>query len=180
MLRRIFAGASCILLLWSAGCARDASDDASGQAAASGVEAFFRYGMVPLGPSRAEFRAQLGAPVRVAARARPNLHDASATDTVVTLYYPELEADILRSGFDGRELLAGLRIASDRYLLPESPLRLDAPLDELLLILGPADATEDGDLVYRCTTCSFGGNDELRLEIDGDALRTIVVHYWIE
>lgn len=177
-----FVGAFCILLLALApGCAReDASDDVSRQVAATGVEAFFRYGMQELGPARADFRRQLGAPDSVTTRPMPNPHDAAVVDTVFTLHYPDLEAEVYRASFDGRELLAALRISHERYLRPESPIRTGASVDELHVLLGPPDATEDGDLVYGCPACTLGGNDAVRLMIDQGVLRTIAVHYWLD
>ena len=181
MLRGRSAGALCIVLLALWGCrAEPGTDDAARQAAATGVEAFFRYGMVELGPTRSDFQRQLGAPDSAASQPLPNPHDASITDSVITLHYPGLVADVYRAGFDGRELLAALRITSDRYLRPESPLRIDTPADELQVLLGPADEDQEGDLVYRCASCTMGGNDAVRLLIDRGALREIAVHYWIE
>lgn len=181
MLGNRLPGALCILLLALPGCARDgASEDVARQRAASGVEAFFRYGMVELGPGRDDLADQLGAPDSTAARPIGNTHDAALTDTVVTLHYPGLEAEVYRAGFDGRELLAALHITDERYLQPASPIRLGTSADELQIVLGVPDEVDAGDLVYRCATCSLAGGDVVRLLIDDGLLSAISVQYWLD
>lgn len=172
-----------LAVLASAACTRDragADPDVSQQAAASGVEAFLRFGTADVGATRAELRARLGEPDSSTQSATANLHDPAVTDTIVTLHYPGLAAEIYVASFDGRELLAGLVISDDRHLRPESPLRIGMAADEIERALGEPDSATDAVLHYACTTCGVGGSDGLELHLARGALRRIAVHYWID
>jgi len=177
------AGAAFILLVALAACGRGSrqeGEDVARQSAETPVEAFFRYGPVTLGSTRAALRSALGAPDSVAARAAANPHDPAVTDSVVALYYPGLRAEFYRAGYDGKELLSELAIADDRYLRPESPLRIGMAEDEIRLVLGQPSGVAGGVLSFPCTTCNAAGYDILELQLANGQLRRITLHYWID
>jgi hypothetical protein len=182
MLEKRAVGALLILLLPLATCRRGTGDEeaVSEQSAATPVEAFFRYGPVKLGATRAELRRQLGEPDSVRASAVANRHDPSLVDSVLTLHYPGLTAGIYRAMFDGRELLTELVITDDRHLRPESPLRMGMSPAEVQLVLGAPSGGAGDTLRYTCTSCDAAGNDVLELLLPGDELRRIALHYWID
>lgn len=172
-----------LALLACTACVQERADsdtDVSEQAAESGVEAFLRFGTVDIGTTRAELRARLGEPDSVRRSDVANLHDPEVLDSLVTLHYPGVSAEIYVASFDGRELLASLVISDDRHLRSESPLRIGMPVDEILLALGEPERRTEDLLFYECTTCGLGGNDTLVLHVGGGALRRIHVHYWID
>jgi len=176
-------GAWFILLLGAAACGRSAGadqDDPARRSAETPVEAFFRYGPVALGASRVELAQVLGEPDSVEARPVTNLHDPAVTDSVVTLHYPGLVAEIYRASYDGRELLSALSISDARYLRPESPLEVGMDEHEVRLLLGePASA--DGEVLdYPCTSCDAAGYDVLELRLGDGQLRQITLRYWID
>lgn len=170
------------MLVPLAGCSRGSRDEeaVSEQSAATPVEAFFRYGPVKLGVTRAELRRQLGEPDSVRATAVANRHDPSVIDSVVTLHYPGLSAEIYRAMFDGRELLSQLVITDDRHLRAESPLRLGMSPDEVQLLLGAPSGGAGDTLRYTCNSCDAAGNDVLELQLPGRELRRIALRYWID
>lgn len=172
-----------LALLACSACMRERAEtdpDISGQAAESGVEAFLRFGIADIGTTRAELRARLGEPDSVRRGAVANLHDPAVMDSVVTLHYPGVSAEIYVASFDRRELLASLVLSDDRHLRGESPLRMGMPVDEILLALGEPVRRTDSLLSYECTTCGLGANDTLELHVAGGALRRIEVQYWID
>lgn len=173
-----------LLALLAVGCSpsaqRPPESDIQHQLAATPVEAFFLYGPVELGTSRAQLRERLGEPDSVSQRVLPNPHDPAVIDTVFTVHHPGLEVEIYRASFDGRELLAALAIGDDRWLRAESPLRLGMSPADIRLALGEPEHEEDGDLFFTCTTCTVGGQDGLELRVDGGRLSRIRVQYWID
>lgn len=176
---------AALLALTPTACLSDgrqaaADSDVSLQAAATGVEAFFRYGPVELGGTRAALAERLGEPDSASVHAVTNPHDPAVTDSIVTVHYQGLSARIYRASFDGRELLASLTLSDDRHLRPESPLRMGMTAEEIRLALGQPAAAEDEDLFYHCDSCGFGGQDRLELRLDRGRLRRIVVQYWID
>ena len=176
-------GALCILLAAAApwGCgSRDQADDPALQAAETPVEAFFRFGPVALGATRAELRASLGEPDSVTARALANRHDPSLTDSVLTLHYPGLRAAFYLAGYDGKELVAEVVIADDRYLRPDSPLRIGMPAEDVRLLLGEPTSNAAGVLGYACGSCDAAGYDRLELRLEDEGLRQITLAYWID
>lgn len=177
------AGAACILLLALVACGRGAqeeADDVARQSAETPVEACFRFGPVALGGTRAELSRALGGPDSVRGRVVPNRHDGAISDSLLTVYYPGLSVEFFRAGFDGRELLSALVIVDDRYLRPESPLRLGMEEDEVRLVLGEPGGSAGGTLSYRCTTCNAAGYDVLELRLADGQLRQLALRYWID
>jgi len=179
------AGALLVVLSLLSGCRREAeppadSDDPANQVASSPVEAFFRYGPVDLGSSRASVRERLGEPDSVRARTLTNPHDAAVTDSIFTLHYPDLAVEIYRASYDGKEMLSELVIGSDKYLRPESPVHIGSSAEETRLALGEAERTEGAERVYTCTTCALSDHDVLRLEMGPAGVQRIRVHYWID
>lgn len=182
MLAARSTGALLILLLL-AGCnrgAQQAADGVSQQEADTPVEAFFRFGPVEMGRSRESVRRALGAADSTAASVVANRHDASVNDSVFTLHYGGLAVEIYRASYDGKELLTSLRITDNRFLRPESPLRIGMSRDDILLVLGDAEREEDGDLFYTCMSCGIAGYDALELRLEQGSLREILLQYWID
>jgi hypothetical protein len=183
MLGKRAAGASFILLLVLAACGRGSREEAeavSQQSAETPVEAFFRYGPVNLGSTRGELRGRLGEPDSVGVATVSNRHDPSLTDSVFTLHYPGLSAEIYRASYDGRELLAAVVIADDRHLRPESPLRIGVTEEEVRLLLGAPSGGPADALRYPCTSCDAAGYDVLELRLADGQLQRITLRYWID
>ena len=183
MLDKRITGAWCILLVGTMACGRGsnaAEEDPANQVAETPVEAFFRYGPIPLGSSRSSLSEALGTPDSVAISTVSNRHDSAVTDSLFTVSYPGLSANIYRASYDGRELLSAVSISADRYLRPESPLRLGMDEAEIGLLLGEPAATSGGVLTYPCTSCDAAGYDVLELRLGGGQLRQITLRYWID
>lgn len=181
MLGNRSAGVLLLLLLASA-CGRGgegAGGDGDEQSADTPVEAVFRYGPVPIGQTLAEIRNALGPPDSAAVRAVTNRHDGSVTDSVFTVHYAGLSAEVYRATFDGKELLSSVVITSDDRLRADSPLRLGMSEDELRLLLGEPTAAAGGVLSYACTSCNAAGYDFLELLLARGQLRRITLRYWI-
>lgn len=174
-------GALLILLVAVGGCRRpEPEPDVSQQAAATPVEAFFRYGMVEIAATRAALAEALGTPDSTSFRTVTNAHDASVTDTIFTIHYPGLAVELYRATFDGRELIAAMHIADNRWLRPESPLQLGMTREQVRLALGEPERDEDGDLFYTCASCNLDGQDSLELLMERGTLQRIIVHYWLD
>jgi len=170
-------------LLALAACGGDggrAAEDVAQQSAETPVEAFFRFGPVAYGETRAELAQRLGTPDSITIDTVPNKHDASVTDSVFTLHYAGIAFEVYRATYDGRELLAAVTVTDDRHLRPESPLRLGLPESEVRLLLGEPDAATEDGLSYHCSTCDAAGYDQLELQLGRSGLRRITLHYWLD
>jgi hypothetical protein len=121
-------------------------------------EEFIRQGLSTPELSRAAFAEALGAPDSVTAEAVPNRHIPTATDTILTLYYPELMARIHRPG-PGGELPAAVAVTDNQYL--RYPV-IGTPVERIVESFGPPDERSDSAVTYYCTSC-VAGNDPVRL-----------------
>jgi hypothetical protein len=146
----------------------------------SGIALFFMAGPVDVGSTRAGLAAALGRPDSVAVTVMANRHDPAVTDSLFTLHYDGLVATVHRAGYDGRELLTGLTVLSDRYLQPDSPVRLGDSASAVRLALGEPDESDADTLIYLCDECLAAGYEAVRFHLVGDAVRRIEVHYWLD
>jgi hypothetical protein len=146
----------------------------------SGIALFFVAGPVDVGSTRDGLATALGQPDSVAVTVLANRHDPAVTDSVFTLHYDGLIATVHRAGYDGRELLTGLTVLSDRFLEPDTPVRLGASASAVRLALGEPDESDAGTLVYLCDECLAAGYEAVRFHLVGDAVRRIEVHYWLD
>jgi hypothetical protein len=146
----------------------------------SGIALFFMAGPVDVGSTRDGLAAALGQPDSVAMTVLANRHDPAVTDSVFTLHYDGLIATVHRAGYDGRELLTGLTVLSDRFLQPDTPVRLGASASAVRLALGEPDESDADALVYLCDECLAAGYEAVRFHLVGDVVRRIEVHYWLD
>jgi hypothetical protein len=146
----------------------------------SGIAVFFAAGPVHVGSSRADLAAMLGEPDSTQAIAFPNRHDPTVTDSLFTLHYDGLVATVHRAGYDGKEILTSLGITSDRFLQPDSPIRLGSPLDAVHAVLGEPDEADAATLTYMCDDCLAAGYDIVHFHVQRDTVRSIEVHYWVD
>jgi hypothetical protein len=146
----------------------------------SGIDAFFARGPMEVGPSRAELVAQLGEPDSVSMRTVQNRHDPSVTDTIVKYYFGGLTAEIHVAGYDGKEILAALDIADDRYLRADSPVRLGDTGDAVRATLGEPDESGESYLEYHCEDCLAAGQETTRFVLTGGLVTRIEVRYWVD
>jgi hypothetical protein len=141
---------------------------------------FFRTGPIEVGSTRAEITAQLGEPDSVVAVAVLNRHDPETTDSIFTLFYPGLAANVYRADYDGKELLAALAIEDDRYLQPHSPIHLGTSGAAVRAALGEPDESDQEFLLYICDECLVAGHESIRFLLAQGAVRRIELHYWID
>jgi hypothetical protein len=173
-----------LTLLPAGGCdRRDAPAESGGMpmpSADAGVSLFFREGPIELGSSRSELEARLGVPDSVHAHTVSNRHDPTVTDSVLTLYYGGLVAEILRAGYDGKEILAGVVISDGRYLQPGAPVRLGQDTDAVRAALGAPDESDAGTLLYVCEECLVAGHETVRFIMERDTVRRVEMRYWVD
>jgi hypothetical protein len=146
----------------------------------SGIDAFFARGPVELPPSRDGLVAQLGEPDSVSVRTVQNRHDPSVTDTIATYWFAGLKAEIHVAGYDGKEILAALDIADDRYLRADSPVRLRDPAEAVRAALGEPDEAGETYLEYQCDDCLAAGQETTRFLLTGGVVTRIEVRYWVD
>jgi hypothetical protein len=180
------AGLGAVLLgLWLAGCGRTEPQPVAESpwpdvAADSGIARFFADGPVELGSTRADLAARLGEPDSVHARSFPNRHDPEVTDSLFTLYWRGLVADVHRAGYDGKEILTVLAISDDRFLQPGSPVRLGAGPESIRAALGEPDEADGDVLAYDCDECLAAGYETVRFVLAGGGVRLIEIRYWVD
>jgi hypothetical protein len=183
--RAALAVAGLVISMALMGCEREPAAEMPPVAplhvpADSGIAAFLASGPMDLGQTREEMRAQLGEPDSVTERTVENRHDPSVTDTVATLYWPGLAAEVHVAGYDGKEILSSLVLADSQFLQASSPLRLGDTADAVRAELGDPDSTGDGYLEYICDDCLAAGQEATRFVLVRDAVSRIEIRYWVE
>jgi hypothetical protein len=173
--------AACVVALTPA-CRRDAPHTVSTTSDSvkpsdSGAETFFRYGLKGVGHTRAELADSLGAPDSVTARAVKNRHVPEQTDSIITLHYPGLDAEIYRVSADGNELLASVTVRDNRYIQETAPVRIGMSSGDLENVMGqPTDSVNDA-FSYVCTTCTAMGNERIEVKMSGDHVAAVTIFY---
>jgi hypothetical protein len=122
-------------------------------------------------PSRAGLRAAGGAPAQVEAATEPNRHVPGAIDSLFTVRYRDLVAD-LRTPSGGRDMAERVVVTGSRWVRHDG-LGIGAPAAQVTAILGEPTARRPDALVYDCgmhteqpVTFQLAGNVVERIEID--------------
>lgn len=149
-------------------------------AADSGIAAFLAHGPVELGQTREALRGQFGEPDSATARTTENRHDPTVTDTVATLYWPGLTAEVHVAGYDGKEILSSLVLADERFLQSSSPVRLGDPADAVRAEFGEPDGAGDDYLEYICDDCLAAGHEAVRFVLTRAVVSRVEIRYWVE
>lgn len=176
--------AACMIAasIGSASCRRDAAR-ASGTAsdtvaaAASGAETFFRYGLVPIGSTRAQLEKLFGAPDSVTARAVKNRHVATETDSVLVVYFHGLEVELYRVTASGNEFPSRVRVSDNRYIVGTAPIRIGLAEADVATVMGPPGESSGNILVYKCDTCSELGNERIEVQVDAGLVSAVTIYY---
>ena len=127
------------------------------------------------GQSRADFARALGDPDSVAAEVVPNRHVPGVTDTLFTLYYPDLTAHLHRPG-PGGELTSSVEVRSDRHLRYPA---IGVTASTVESAFGPPDLRTDSSLTYRCTTC-VAGDDPVELLVRNGRVQRLRFNYYVD
>ncbi|HSJ10212.1 MAG TPA: hypothetical protein VK928_09870 [Longimicrobiales bacterium] len=165
----------------------DAPDDASHvltppptAAGDSALAGFIDNALELPGRTRAELAARLGEPDSTSARTVENRHDPSVTDSVLTLHYPGLVAEIYRAGYDGKEILASVEVSDAVHLRPMVDAGIGTSADAVRAALGePATATATL-LEYVCDECLVSGHETVRFTLEEGIVRRIHIQYWVD
>jgi hypothetical protein len=146
----------------------------------SGVGRFFATGPLELGTSRSQLAAAVGQPDSVRGIAFPNRHDPEVTDSLFTLYWDGLVAEVHRAGYDGKEILSQLTILHPRFLRPESPVRPGTVVADVLAALGEPDEMGPDRMLYVCAECLAAGYELAHFVVVRDTVRRIELRYWVD
>lgn len=113
---------------------------------------FVENGLILPGQTRASIIASIGNPDSTAARALQNLHNPEVTDSVIVMYYKNLEVGIYNVGFDKREFIINALVKDNQYL-KYTNLRIGTDIATLESILGKPSNINDSAYVYVCEDC---------------------------
>ena len=138
-------------------------------------DVFVTEGLAPHAGSRAALRARLGEPESVVREVVPNRHVPDVQDTLLTVLYPEVIANLHKPG-GGGELLSSVRVESNEHLryglIGESLSEIDAAF-------GAPDDASDSSLVYRCATCE-GADDPVEILIRDGIVHAVRFNYYVD
>lgn len=145
-------GVRSIWILLLAGCATPAADrdPPAGPPVPRDVWLTEALAAAPL--DRAALIERLGAPERMSARALPNRHDPTVTDSVVELVYPDARFVYYVVTAGPRDLLDFAEIASNAHLR-RTPPGIGTPADSIRAWWGDPVAQHADELEYDCGTC---------------------------
>lgn len=126
-----------------------------------------------LAVGRAQIRARLGPPAAVEVATRPNRH-AAVIDSLIRWRYPGLTLEIVRSGYNGPELLTSVTSIGGTLHLPLGIGVGRSTADRLAALLGPPQHTRTrGDTVVLTYSPATEGADEYDLQLRRDTLRRV-------
>jgi hypothetical protein len=181
MLRALASMCMVALTIVSAACRRDTPRVANSAdtvaAAASGAETFYRYGLTDIGKTREELQKRFGKPDSVVARAVQNLHVASQTDSLITIYYPGIVAEIYRVSGGDREFPASIRVSDNTFIHETAPIRIGVPESDLDNIMGPPAERGDNTVTYLCDTCTALGNERIAVHFANGRVAAVTIFY---
>ncbi|MGH7481165.1 MAG: hypothetical protein ACRELV_03350, partial [Longimicrobiales bacterium] len=144
---------------------------------AAARDTFVLTGLRPIGRTRGEIIDRAGRPDSVRVRAVPNRHVEGQIDTVATLYYPELRAELyVISG--GRELLMSVLVRDDRWLASDR-IRIGMPWRRVPELLGPPLDTQNGRPAYWCAGC-LGAEDPVLFHVEDGVVRAVEFTYYVD
>lgn len=134
-----------------------------------------------LSPGRSGIRARLGPPTTVEAVARANRH-APATDSLIRWRYPGLSVALVRSGYNGRELLTGVTATGGTLELPLGIRIGRSTGTQLAALLGPPFQTgARGDtLVVTFAPPTEGADEYVHLYLARDTLRRVRWDFYVD
>ncbi|MFO8231297.1 MAG: hypothetical protein R6U20_01395 [Longimonas sp.] len=116
----------------------------------------------------------LGAPLRTTVRVVPNTYAAGQIDTVRTLYYPALQAQLYIRSDDTRSFLIQMRLHGSFYSTPDG-LQVDMERSAVQQQMGQPHRVEDEVWVYE--NVSQGAAD-LRLAWHDKRVRSITYVFY--
>ena len=136
---------------------------------------FVENGLQLPGNTRADFLAALGDPNRIVSEAVPNRHVPGVTDTLFTLYYPDLIAHIHLPG-PGGELVSSVEVSDNWHLrhavIGQTPGAIESAF-------GPPDQRTDTTFTYLCTTCVAADNP-VELVIRDGRVQRVRFNYYVD
>lgn len=143
-----------------------------------GTDAWLDSAFLPATAGMEDLVARFGAPERRSATARPNRHDPSQTDSIVTLDFAEGVTARFYAVTGGRTFLSEA-VVSEPGILPHPDIDVGRPWAEARRILGPPDGEREGDPYYVCETC--GEVDEpVYFEVRDGVIRRIRFTYYVD
>jgi hypothetical protein len=186
---RARAGVERVLLaaaLALAGCGRERTepDEVETQAGASAAPLPSRPTVICAGldevilrthPTREPLRAAYGDPDSTTTTVVPNRHVPGALDTLFTLHYPGLVAEV-HTPSQGRDLADLVTVEDNRYLAIPS-IGIGTTEEAVLAALGEPLRVEEGALVY---WCGEGAEQPVRFELAGGRVRAVMVDYYVD
>jgi len=121
--------------------------DLPGETVRERCEAFYEEGLAVKARTRDELREELGEPRGIEGETEPNRHDPARTDSLWTVRYDGLEAEIRPAR--GNDLLERMTVTDDRHLRYREPA-IGISEEELAALFGDPDREVVGDLQYLC------------------------------
>lgn len=116
-----------------------------------------------------------GKPTESEARVEPNPHVEGKEDEWLALKFPTLSLLVLLVGRDPNHLLMSRADVDSRSRVLPGNLRVGAPSDEFIRVLGPPGKQVEGRLTYYCND-----TDEVAVEIRGSRVRGVRWSYYAD
>jgi hypothetical protein len=185
-LRRFRGTSAVIATSLLVGCGGGASDAPPSPAPPAGEveselpplptrEEFVTSGLRYSEVTRAGLADTLGPPDSISAEVVPNRHIPTATDSILTLHYPELTARIHVPG-PGGELPAAVEVADNVHL---SYPMIGTTTAAVVEAFGPPDERSDTSLTYLCTSC-VAGDDPVRLFTEDGRVTRVGFEFYVD
>jgi hypothetical protein len=138
---------------------------------------FALHGLKYVGWNRNDMRQQLGEPDSIVAELVANKHDATRTDTVFHVYYPNVYAEFYFVTEDGKEIVTEIKV-SDNQHLNDAGVRIGDPWEKVRSFLGPPNGDESTNM-YLCETCE-DADDPLYVVVENGVVVAIRFTFYLD
>lgn len=131
--------------------------------------------MLKVAPTREAFAAEFGAPDSITRSAEPNRHDPAATDSLFTVYYPQLVLDI-RTPAGARDMATHVAVQDNRYLAYPG-IGIGAAASKVEETLGAPTERGPGSLTYQC---GMGAEQPVTFSIADGRVRAVDIAWYVD
>jgi hypothetical protein len=147
-----------------------------GETARERCKAFYEEGLAVAARTRSELREELGEPGAIEGETEPNRHDPARMDSLWTVRYDGLAAEIRTAG--GNDLLERMTVTDSRHLRYREPA-IGTTEDAVTAILGDPDREADGDPQYLCAPEPMP-DMPITFRIAGGRVAVVVWEYYVD
>ncbi len=150
--------------------------DLSGETPTARCQMFYERGLAVEARTRDGLRRELGSPISVGSDTEPNRHVPDRTDTLWTIEYAGVEAELRTAG--GNDLLERMVVRQEGALRFREP-SIGTSEARLVSLLGEPYQREEGRLQYLCAPEPMP-DVPVTFVLDGGSVAAVIWDYYVD